>query len=509
MADSDAVPSPVLDARAGPPPQVRLRSAAGAALITATVLASAVGFLDASVVNVAVPAIGRDLRASVAALQWILTGYLVAVAALLLLSGALADRFGRRRVLALGLVVMLLASVLCAFAWSSTVLIGARVVQGVGGALVVPSSLAILNGTLRPPDRPRGIGLWAGLATIPATFGPYVGGWLVETASWRWVFLLNVPLASGALLALVRIPVDRIRGPLLSPDLAGAALAILGLGGIVYALTDAATHGWLTARALLPAVVGLVSLGGLVPVERRASSPMLRLPLFAIRQFTVINVTTVLVYGVLGAASYVTVLQFQLQLGYPPAAAGALLTPWSLVFLLLSPVSGVLVGRLGPRWLMSSGIALFAAGLAWLAGATEGSGYLVSILPGTLLWGVGLGLAVVPLTAAVLGAVGDEDLGEASAINDAAARIGGVIAVAVVPVLVGAVGGRSLAAALSTGYRPAMLTLAGVCATAAVIAAVFVADDRTQGPSLAPPPPHGCAPAISGGKPALIPAEGR
>jgi EmrB/QacA subfamily drug resistance transporter len=334
---------------------VALRSAAGVAVIAATVLASLIGFLDASVVNVAVPAIGRSLHASVAALQWTLTGYLLAVAALLLLSGALADHFGRRRVLAAGLVVMLAGSVVCAVAPSASALIGARVVQGIGVALVVPSSLALLNGTLRPGDRARGIGIWAGLATLGTTVGPYAGGWLTDHVSWRALFLLNPPLILAGLLVLRYVPRASRAGRPLSLDLAGAVLAVGGLGGVIYALTAGPASGWLSAPVLAASAVGVVCLTVLVPAERRQRAPMLRLSLFSSRQFSAINVMTVLLYGALYAAGYLVTLQCELKLGYSATQAGAALIPESAVFLAISPVSGTLVSRVGPRWLMVAG----------------------------------------------------------------------------------------------------------------------------------------------------------
>jgi EmrB/QacA subfamily drug resistance transporter len=479
------------------PTGLRLRSATGAALIAATVLASMVGFLDANVVNVAVPAIGRDFGAGVAALQWTLTSYLLTVAALLLLSGALADRFGRRRLLAIGLMVMFCSSILCAVAPNVGALIAARVAQGVGAALVVPTSLALLNGALRGPDRARGIGVWAGLATIGTTVGPYAGGWLIDHASWRWMFLLNLPLIIAALLTLRPVPESRDTGRPFSIDAFGSLLTAVGLGGLIYALTEGSSSGWLSAPVLIAGAVGVVALAALVPFERRQRAPMLRLSLFTSRQFDAINVVTVLFYGGLAAASYLLVLQCQLQLGYSATAAGAALIPSSVVFLAVSPVSGALVARFGPRWLMAAGILSVAAAFGWLSRSQPGDSYAEAILPAALLWGLGIGLAVTPLTAAVLAAVSDSDLGEASAINDATSRLGGVIAIAAVPILIGAGGGRSLAPALVDGYRPAMLVLAGTCVVAAVLAALFVTDERRSVPRYAPPGPHhGCAPPI-------------
>jgi EmrB/QacA subfamily drug resistance transporter len=475
-------------------PLVALRSGQGAALIAATVLASMAGFLDASVVNVAIPAIGRDLGASLVALQWSLTGYLLTAAALLLVAGALADRYGRRRVLITGLLVMLVASVICAAAPSFAVLIGARVLQGVGAALVVPSSLALLNGTLLTRDRATGIGIWAGLASLGTLFGPFVGGWLVDHASWRAVFLLNVPLIVGAVLALVPIPESAAAGGRLSVDTVGALLAVVGLAGVIDGLTVGAATGWTSPRVLTEVVVGAACLLALVPVERRVRAPMLKVTLFASRQFTAINVATVVFYGALAAAGYLLVLHCELTLGYTASEAGAVLIPASVIFLALSPISGALVPRVGPRRLMTAGILAVGVGLLWWAFAPAGS-YAGSILPGTVLWGLGLGLVVTPLTAAVLAAVSDVDLGEASAISDVAARLGGALMIALVPALVGVQAGRSLAEALAQGYRTAMLVLAGLCALAAAISAIFVRDrHRAAAPRFAPPPPfHGCA----------------
>jgi MFS family permease len=267
---------------------------------------------------------------------------------------------------------------------------------------------------------------------------------------------------------------------------------------VTYALTDGPSHGWLSAPVLITAAVGVLALAALLPVERRAPAPMLRLSLFASRQFDAINVTTLLFYAALSAAGYLLILQCQLQLGYSAAHAGAALIPQSVVFLMISPLSGALVARVGPRWMMVSGILAVAAAIGWLSAAQPESSYADAVLPGVLLYGFGLGLAVTPLTAAVLAAVTDPDLAEAAAVNDAAARIGALVAVALVPTLIGATGGGGLARALADGYQPAMIVVAGICVAAAVITALFVSDDRALAPALAPPAPlHGCAPPIA------------
>jgi Na+/melibiose symporter-like transporter len=295
------------------------------------------------------------------------------------------------------------------------------------------------------------------------------------------VFLLNVPLILGSLLALWYVPESARTSGAFSLDYRGGLLAVAGLGGVIYALTLGPDSGWLSAPVLIAAVIGVVCLVLLVPAERRPAAPMLRLALFASRQFDAINVMTLVLYGALGAASYLVILQCELRLGYSPAQAGAALIPESVVFLLLAPVSGALVARVGPRWLMTGGILFVAAGFGWLSAAAPGQGYAASILPGVLLWGLGIGLAVTPLTAAVLAAVGDADLGEASGINDASSRIGGVVVIAIVPVLIGATGSRGYAGALTGGYQPAMIVMAGLCVAAALITAVFVTDDRQAG----------------------------
>jgi EmrB/QacA subfamily drug resistance transporter len=477
---------------------VALRGRAGALLVTATVLASTVGFIDAYMINVAIPAIGRDLEIGVSELQWVLTGYLVTVASLLLLAGALADHFGWRRILVAGLIVMLIASLCCAAAPNGGALIAARVVQGAGGALVVPSSLSLLNGTLQVADRAKGIGVWAGISTLGTTLGPYGGGWLIDHGSWRYVFLLNVPLIAVALWVLSGVPeVAREHRPL-SVDVVGALLAVVGLGGVIYALIAGPASGWVSAPVLVSAIVGVACLVALIPVEQRQAAPMLRTALFRIRQFVAINAATLLFYGALSAASYLVVLQCQLRLGYSATEAGAALIPESAVFLLVSPFIGGLVARVGTRWPMAIGILIVAGGFAWLSAAQPGQSYASAILPGARLWGLGIGLTVAPLTAGVLAAVDDADLGEASAINDAASRVGGVVLIALVPLLLGVGGSNELAGPLANRYQTAMLVMAALSVVAAVITIAFVASGRPAATRLpATPRVHGCAVPVS------------
>ncbi len=346
-------------------------------------------------------------------------------------------------------------------------------------------------------ERARGIGIWAGLETLFTTVGPYVGGWLVDQFSWRAVFWLNVPLMVAALIPLWYVPENRLAPAAGRLDYGGAVLAVVGLGGVIYALNSGADDGWLSAPVLVPLIVGVACLLALVPAERRRAAPLLRLSLFRSRQFDAINVMTLLLYGALGAASYLVILQCELRLGYSAARAGAALIPESVVFLVLSPFSGALVARVGPRWLMVTGTLAVAGGLFWLSAAHPGQSYAAGLLPGILLWGLGIGVAVTPLTAAVLAAVGDTDLGEASGINDAAARIGEVVVIAIVPLLIGATGGRGYARTLTGGYQPAMIVMGALCVAAALVTARFVSDKRAPGHRMVPRAPEaGCAQCV-------------
>ncbi len=471
---------------------VELRSAEGRALVAATALSSTVAFLGAYVVYVAVPAIGEDLGSSPAGMQWIVTSYLLALAALILIAGALVDHVGRRPVLQIGLLVTVGSSVLCSVAPTTEALVAARLLQGAGAALIVPSSLAMLSGTLRIADRARGIGVWAGLATLGTTVGPYVGGWLIDQASWRYVFVVNVPLGLAALMAVNVVP--RVGGGrrLTAPDLSGGLLSVTGLSTAVYALATGPTAGWSDAGVLVAAAAGVLCLAALVPVERSQRDPLLPVVLLRSRQLVGINVATLLLYGAVAAASYLVALQCQVRLGYSATAAGAAFVPQSVAFLLLSPVAGALVVRTGARALMVWGAVVTAVAFVWLSAAGPGDDYLTAVLPGAVLWGVGLGLAVAPLTASVLAAVEDRDLGAASALNDAASRVGAVLVVALVPALLG--GGHDLDEALSRGYQTAMGLMGALALAAALVIRVVMTNRVTEVPHMVPPPTvHGCA----------------
>jgi EmrB/QacA subfamily drug resistance transporter len=447
---------------------VRAGSAAGRWVVVATVLGSGIAFLDGSVVNVALPAIGEDLGADMAGLQWILDAYLVTLTGLLLLGGSLGDRYGRKKMYVLGLVGFTIASVLCAAAPTTTALVFARALQGAGGALLVPGSLAIISSTFHPDDRGRAVGSWAALSGVSTAIGPFLGGWLVEAFSWRWIFVINVPIAAVAVLITLRhVPETRDRGPHGSIDVAGAVTISVGLAALAYgAIEGPAGEGGL---ALAVGAVGAALLVAFVVIELHSSDPMLPLGLFRSTQFTGANLTTLAVYGGLGAATFLVVLELQLAIGYSPIAAGASLLPLTIITLLLSPRAGALAQRIGPRLPMTVGPIVVGLGLLLYVRIAPGASFWTDVLPGSVVLGLGLACTVAPLTSTVLGAVDDEHVGVASGVNNAVARLAGLLAVAVLP---GAVG-LDVAAdveAVTEGFHRAMMVSAVLCFLGGAIA---------------------------------------
>jgi EmrB/QacA subfamily drug resistance transporter len=459
-------------------PPVELGTARGRWLLLATVLASGMAFLDTTAVTVALPTIGRELDASLAGLQWTVTGYTLALAALVLLGGALGDRYGRRRVFLLGVAWFAVASLVCGIAASPGQLVAARVLQGVGGALLTPGSLALLQSSFRPGDRARAIGLWSAFAGIAGLLGPFLGGLLVDAASWRLVFLLNVPVAAVVLVIAGRhVPESRAPTPRGRFDVPGAALGALALGAVTHALIAAGEDPW-RADVVAAGVLGLVAGAAFVVRERRAHDPLLPPSLFAERQFTGANLATFAVYGGLGGSSLFLVLQLQTVLGYEAAAAGAAMLPSIALISLLSPAAGSLAVRVGPRLPMTVGPLLTAAGTAWLAGVDAGSPYLTAVLPGSLLQGLGMATTVAPLTATVLAAAPDALAGVASGVNNAVARAGQLLAVAALPVAVGLAGADyARPEVFAAGYRTAMLACAGLFVLGAAVSLATVRAD--------------------------------
>jgi EmrB/QacA subfamily drug resistance transporter len=432
-------------------------TARGRAVIAAAVLGSGMAFLDGTVVNVALKTIGTDLDASFAELQWVTNGYLLSLASLILLGGSLGDRFGRRRVFVVGVVWFAAASALCGLAPTPEVLIAARVLQGIGGALLTPGSLAMIQGAFASEDRAPAIGAWSGLGGIAAAIGPFVGGGLIDYASWRWIFLINLPLAAVTVLIAVR-HVPETRDPHASSHLDwwGAVLASLALGGTTYALIE-----WGGPTAVVAAGVAVVTAVGFVLVEGREKQPMLELGIFADRTFSASNVMTFLVYGALGAMGFFVTLQLQTVVGYGALAAGIAFLPMTVAMLFLASAGGRLATRIGPRLPMTVGPVLMGAATLMLMRIDADSGYWLDVFPGATLFGLGLSVMVAPLTATVLAAAPDEHAGIASGVNNAVARSGTLIAVAALPVAVGLGGGDyGDPAVFDPAYGAAMLACA-------------------------------------------------
>ena len=455
------------------PRTVSLQTARGRWVLLATVLGTGVAFLDATVVNVALPTIGRDLHVGLADLQWTVTAYTLTLSAFLLLGGSLGDRYGRRRVFVVGLVWFALASLLCGAAPSAGVLIAARAVQGVGGALLTPASLAIIEATFRPEDRGAAIGAWSGLGGIFGALGPIAGGVLVAAASWRLVFLVNLPVAALAIAVTLRhVPESAAPGERARLDVVGPVLAVGGLGCVTYGLIEGAALGFGSAAVIATLVTGPVLLAVLLAVESRQAAPMLPLDVFRSLEFSGTNAATFAIYAALGVVTFLVVIEVQAVMGYSPTQAGAVLLPVTLLLLALSSRSGRLAGRIGARLPMTVGPLAAAVGMALFARAGPGAHYLTTLLPAAVVFGLGLVLTVPALTTTALGAVDSGRAGIASAINNDVARVGGLTAIAVVPLLAGirTSGSQVDTAAFGSGFRTAMLIAAGLCALGAPIA---------------------------------------
>jgi EmrB/QacA subfamily drug resistance transporter len=466
----------VTDVRDSEP--VALGTTRGRWLVLATVLATGMAFLDATAVQVALPAIGAELGSSLSGLQWTVNGYTLALAALILLGGSLGDRYGRRRIFLVGVVWFAAASLLCGLAQNTGQLVAARALQGVGGALLTPGSLALIQSSFRPGDRARAIGLWSAFAGIAGLIGPFLGGVLVDTVSWRLVFLVNLPLAALIVVVARRhVPESRDGGHHGRFDYAGAVLGALALGGTTFALI-AANDAWLRSDVLVPAGIGVLAGIAFVVRERRTADPMLPLGLFADRQFTGANLATLAVYGALGGFSFFLVLQLQTVLGYGATAAGATMLPLSLLLVLFSARAGALAQRIGPRLPMTLGPAITAAGTVWLVGVDGSAPFLVEVLPGSLLQGAGMTLTVAPLTATVLGAAPNALAGIASGVNNAVARAAQLLAVAALPVAVG-LSGDDYAdpEAFTAGYRTAMVVCAALFLAGALTSWLTIRND--------------------------------
>ena len=451
---------------------LRVNDARGRVVLLTTVLGSGVALLDSTVVNVALPTIGRDLGADLAGVQWVISAYALTLAALILLGGSLGDRFGRRRVYVWGVAGFGVASMLSATSPTIATLVGARALQGVAAALLTPGSLAILQSSFHPDDRMRAIGTWTGTLSIAAASGPLIGGWLIAY-SWRWVFWVNVPLCAAVIaLALRYVPESRNPGASHHTDVRGVTLCALGLAGVTYALTSLPSHG-VGALTVVTGTVGVVSLVTFILTERRSPHPMLPTSLFASRVFSVVNVVTLAIYAALSGTFLFLVLFLQVVSGWTALQAGAAALPLSVIMLLLASRFGALATRIGARTLMISGPLTAAAGLALLSLSPSHPSYVLNILPGVALLGFGLAMTVAPLTGTVLAAAPDELAGTASGVNNAVARTAGLVAVAALPVIVGLSGTEYAdATSLAPAYRSALLICAVVMAVGAALTAL-------------------------------------
>ena len=453
---------------------LRLSSAQGRWVLLATVLGSAVASIDATVVGIALPAIGRDFGAGLPVLQWVVTAYTLTLAGLLLLAGTLGDKFGRKRVFLAGVAWFAVASLLSGVAPDAGFLIVARALQGAGAALLTPGSLAILQATFAPGDRGRAIGAWSGLSGVGTAVGPFLGGWLVQAVSWRLIFAINLPLAALVIAVSWRhVPETRDPGATGPVDVIGGALVTLGLIGITYGLIEGPSSGW-TGGPVLAALLGGGALGAAFAWrEHRAAAPMLPLRMFSSAQFTVTNVVTFVVYGAIGGTLFLLPIQLQEVSGYTALEAGISMLPVTVIMLALSSRSGALAGRIGPRLQMSAGPVVVATGLALFSRITASGGYLTEVLPAVAVFGFGLAVTVAPLTATVLAAVPAEHAGMASAVNNDVARAAALIAVALLPAA-GGITGEAFRhpELLSAGFGSACLIAAGLCAAGGLLAAV-------------------------------------
>jgi len=451
------------------PRSVRLSEASGKWVLFAAVLGSGIAFLDGTVVNVALPAIRDDMGGGFSGLQWTLDAYLLTLGALLLLGGALGDEYGRKRMFVLGLVGFTAASLLCGIAPNIGTLIAARALQGVGGALLVPGSLALISATFVEEDRGAAVGAWSGLTGVSIAFGPFLGGWLVDAVSWRLVFLINLPLAAVAIWVAVRhVPESRDPEAGTRPDFAGAAAVTIGLLGVVYALIDGPAFGW-SPFVIGALVVGVVALIAFPFIELRQQSPLVPLGIFRSRQFSGANLVTLTVYAGLGAALFLVVVNLQTVLDYSALEAGTALLPLTIIMLALSARAGRLSQRIGPRLPMTIGPIIVAAGLLGLGTIGPGDRYVTAVFPSVVVLGFGLAATVAPLTATVMASVKERHVGVASGVNNAVARVAGLLAVAVLPAVAG-ISAEDQGADFSAGAGRALTISAGLAVLGGIIA---------------------------------------
>ncbi len=461
-----------------------LASTRGRVALAATVAASGMASLDATVVNVALPAIGREFDASVSSLQWLLTGYLVALASLILLGGALGDRFGRRRVFVIGTVWFAVASLLCGAAPNIEFLIAARVLQGIGGALLTPGSLAILQASFRTSDRAAAIGAWSGLGAVAGAVGPFVGGGLVDGPGWRWAFLINLPVAVIAV-SCARYAVPETRDPHAARglDYIGALFAVIGLAASTWTLTQAGPSGWNDPTVIGSGILAIAAGTAFVWRALHTPDPLVPPSLFRDRTFTVVNLATALLYGAIGVTFFLVAYELQVAAGWSALQSGLALMPATLLMLVLSARSGALAQRIGPRLQLTVGPIVAGIGLLLLSRIGPSANWITEVAPGAIVFGLGLVTFVAPLTATVMAAADPDHVSVASGVNNAIARAASLATLALIP----AVSGLSVATganATTDSFRVA-LTIAAVLAFGAAPLAYFGLSRRTTAPTTA------------------------
>jgi EmrB/QacA subfamily drug resistance transporter len=464
--------------------RLTLAGSAGRWLLVATVLGSGMALLDTTMVIVALPAIGRTVGGGLSTQQWVLDAYLITLAGFVLLGGALGEVVGHGRVFLAGAVAFGVTSAVCGVAPTSAVLIVARLFQGAAASLLVPGALALVSTSFSGEERGRAIGAWSGISGLATVIGPLLGGLLVDHAGWRWVFLVNIPLAAAAVAAAIHhLPLRELRSTALGEhlDLGGALTAAAGLGLLVCGLIEARNLGTpLTAGAV---VLGLALLVAFAVIESRRERPLLPLSLFAIRGFAVANLTTLLVYGALSSALFLVVLELQQVTGYSALASGAAIFPITLLLFLLSPRLGGLVSRMGSRRLITLGPVVAALGLVLFLRVSASASYLTVVLPAAVVFGIGLALTAAPLTTTILGAVPSTRAGIASGVNNAVTRVAGLLAVAAVPLAAGlASAADGAGSGFTSGFHHAMLISAVLCLLGAVVSFVGLRPARHPAP---------------------------
>lgn len=460
---------------------IEFESRQGRVVLSTVVLGSAVAMLTATVVNVALPTLASSLDAGSAGQKWIVNGYTLTLASFILIGGSLGDRYGRVLVFRVGVVWFAAASLLCAVAWDTPSLIAFRLLQGVGGALLTPGSLAIIEASFRREDRGRAVGAWSGITGIAAAVGPLLGGVLVEL-SWRWVFVVNLPIALAVLVLSRWVPETKDGSARDAPlDWWGAVLTAVVLAGTSYALIEGPEAGLATVE-VVAAAAAVTAVVALWFVERDRRGSMLPVELFADRTFAVANGLTFVIYGAMGVLFFLLSIQLQVTAGWSPLAAGAALLPVTAIMLVLSSRMGDLAARIGPRKPLTLGPLVAACGMALMTRIGEDASYLTDVLPAVTVFGLGLSAIVAPVTSTALGAVPDERAGAASGVNNAVARTGGLLAVAAVPGFVGLTGDAlSDPVQLAPGFEQAMWVSAALLTASAVLAATLLDDTPVEG----------------------------